>query len=95
MSHDEFIKQSVGKQCPNCKEKKQQPKCHHHQQGKKAARIWETYMRVVEKALSDSQIPFVKRAEKKLQRRQGSTMKLSARLNEEKIEKNKEEGYNP
>lgn len=52
-------------------------------------------MRVVEKALSDSQIPFVKRAEKKLQRRQGSTMKLSARLNEEKIEKNKEEGYNP
>lgn len=34
-------------------------------------------------ALLDFLIPFLKRAEKKLQRRQGRTMELSARLNEE------------
>ena len=72
----------VSKQCTNHKRNKQQPKHHHRQQETKATGVWETGMRVAEMALLDFLIPFLKRAEKKLQRRQGRTMELRARLNE-------------
>lgn len=39
----------------------------------KTTRIWETQMKVVEMALAGFLIPFVKRAEEKLQKRQGET----------------------
>lgn len=77
-----FMEQSVSKQCTNHKGNKQQPKHHHRQQETKATGVWETGMRVAEMALLDFLIPFLKRAEKKLQRRQGRTMELRARLNE-------------
>ena len=77
-----FMEQSVSKQCTNHKGNKQQPKHHHRQQETKATGVWETGVRVAETTLLDFLIPFLKRAEKKLQRRQGRTMELRARLNE-------------